>query len=707
MTTNPNEFAKNFFDKGMGFLKNENYTEAEKCFAEAISLDENNPNHWAEMGLVWAKTGRITESVDAFQVALNLSPTHFTALYNMGLSLSRLGKLTEAVAYLEKAYQQKPDPDLAEKLGNIFYVEKDHQKAAIYYNKAREGGDKTDARLSKLAVCLYQNGDISAALSVYIELVLKHPDNEDYVASLVDMYKNLSHTVYTDSARQIIMLLLKKENIKHRYYSTSWSTLVLLDPRLEGLRQLAENPETGPSLESIKDCFKDELLCLGLEKVNAVQVSLEKFLTSLRKYFLLHWQEAAKWPAQVLDFLAALAVQNWYNDYIFYETAEEIAALEALKAKLTEVLPQRNLGNDIAALFALYGCYRPLYDVMPAELGKPAFAKGTIYKLRTLIKAQIKNPRYEHDLIPTIPSFTPITDQVSQAVRAMYEQRPYPRWRSALKNEHPTGISSKFSGLKILVAGCGTGQEPTIYANTVRGAKITAIDLSFPSIAYAKRMAEELDFIGSIDFKQGDLMEVSKLGEEFDYICSSGVLHHLKDPAKGLAAIVSVLKPHGRMSISLYSEIARNKLLNPASDYIRDKGYTSSDADIRQFRRDIMALPESDPRKACSRIGDFYCLSECNDLLFHVQEHRFTFLSIKAFIETAGLELHDVSLDPVAKKQYFEKFPQDGAKYTFEHLHEFESEHPDLFLGMYKVYLRRKGDTTPHPLDSFIELGRV
>lgn len=254
-------------------------------FRRSHFADENNPNHWAEMGLVWAKTGRITKSVDAFQVALNLSPTHFTALYNMGLSLSRWGNFTEAVAYLEKAYQQKPDPDLAEKLGNIFYVEKDHQKAAIYYNKAREGGDKTDARLSKLAVCLYQNGDISAALSVYIELVLKHPDNEDYVASLVDMYKNLSHTVYTNSARQIIMLLLKKENIKHRYYSTSWSTLVLLDPRLEGLRQLAEDPETVPSLESIKDCFKDELLCLGLEKVNAVQVSLEKFLTSLRKYF--------------------------------------------------------------------------------------------------------------------------------------------------------------------------------------------------------------------------------------------------------------------------------------------------------------------------------------------------------------------------------------------------------------------------------------
>lgn len=707
MIASPLESAKKNFEAGIKFLKTENYVEAEKCFAEAISLDERNPNHWVEMGLVWAKTGRISESVDAFQVALNLDPTHFTALYNMGLSLSRLGRNAEGVAYLENAYRQKPEPELAEKLGNIFYVEKDHKKAALYFNKAREGGDKTDSQLGKLGVCLYQNGDFSAALSVYIDLVLKHPDNEDYVASLVDMYKNLSHTVYTDSARQIIMILLKKENIKHRYYSTSWSTLVLLDPKLEGLREFSENPETGPSLESIKDCFKDELLCLGLEKVNAVQVSLEKFLTSLRKYFLLHWEKAAQWPSSVLDFLAALAVQNWYNDYIFYETPEEIAALEALKTKLIAILPQRTLGNDIAYLFALYGCYRPLYEIMPAELNKPNFAKGTIYKLRALLKAQIKNPRYEHALIPTIPSFTPITDQVSQAVRAMYEQRPYPRWRSALKTEAPTRGSAKFDGLKILVAGCGTGQEPAIYANTVRGAKITAIDLSFSSIAYAKRMAEELDFLKSIDFKQGDLMEVGKLGEEFDYICSSGVLHHLKDPAKGLAAIVSTLKPHGRMSISLYSEIARNKLLNPASDYIREKGYTSSDADIRQFRKDIMEMAQDDPRTECSRIGDFYCLSECNDLLFHVQEHRFTFLSIKDFIEAAGLELHDVSLDPAAKKQYFEKFPEDGVRYTFEHLHAFESEHPDLFLGMYKVYLRRKGDTKPHPLDSFIDQGRV
>lgn len=696
-----------FFEAGLKFLKSENYTEAEKSFAEAISLEETNPNYWVELGLVWAKTNRFSESLDAFQAALTIDPSHFTALYNMGLSLSRLGRYSEGVAYLEKAYQQKPEPELAEKLGNIFYVEKDHKKAALYFNKARESGDKTDVQLGKLGVCLYQNGDFPEALSVYIDLVLKHPDNEDYVASLVDMYKNLSHTVYTDSARQIILILLKKEHIKHRSYSTSWSTLILLDPKLEGLRQLAEDPEAGPSLESIKDCFRDELLCLGLEKVNAVQIPLEKFLTSLRKYFLLHFEEATNWPLQVLDFLAALAIQNWYNDYIFYETPEEIGALSSLKGKLTALLPQRNLGNDAACLFALYGCYRPLYETMPPDLGKPNFSKGTLYKLRNLMKVQIKNPRYEHALIPSIPSFTPITDHVSQAVRAMYEQRPYPRWRSALKTEAPAKGSLNFDGLKILVAGCGTGQEPAIYANTVRGAKITAIDLSFPSIAYAKRMAEELDFLKSIDFKQGDLMEVGKLGEDFDYICSSGVLHHLKDPAKGLAAITSVLKPHGRMSLSLYSEIARNKLLNPASDYIRQKGYTSSDADIRQFRKDIIDMPQDDPRTECSRIGDFYCLSECNDLLFHVQEHRFTFLRIKAFIEAAGLELHDVSLDPATKKQYFEKFPEDGMTYTFDHLHAFEAEHPEQFLGMYKVYLRRKRDIRTHPLDSFIEQGRV
>ena len=53
------------------------------------------------------------------------------------------------------------------------------------------------------------------------------------------------------------------------------------------------------------------------------------------------------------------------------------------------------------------------------------------------------------------------------------------------------------------------------------------------------------------------LETVAELGLEFDFIESSGVLHHLPDPQAGLAALASVLKPDGVMAIMLYGLYGR------------------------------------------------------------------------------------------------------------------------------------------------------
>jgi SAM-dependent methyltransferase len=202
-------------------------------------------------------------------------------------------------------------------------------------------------------------------------------------------------------------------------------------------------------------------------------------------------------------------------------------------------------------------------------------------------------------------------------------------------------------------------------------------------------------------------MEVGKIGRDFDLVVSSGVLHHLKDPEKGLIAIRDVMKPGGRMNISLYSKIARDYALNPASEYIREKGYTSSSDDIRTFRHDLMKLPEGDPRRRCIRASDFFMLSECNDLLFHVQEHRFTFLTLKALTEKNGLELFHIYMAPPTLKKWEKKYPDDPVRFDFERLHEFEVENPDAFLEMYKVYFHHKGEDSPHQLDPLIRAGLI
>ena len=45
----------------------------------------------------------------------------------------------------------------------------------------------------------------------------------------------------------------------------------------------------------------------------------------------------------------------------------------------------------------------------------------------------------------------------------------------------------------------------------------------------------------------------------------------------------------------------------------------------------------------------------------------------------------------------------DTPPLDYEKLHEFEVANPDTFLEMYKMYFKRKGDTSVSPLDHLIK----
>ena len=124
-------------------------------------------------------------------------------------------------------------------------------------------------------------------------------------------------------------------------------------------------------------------------------------------------------------------------------------------------------------------------------------------------------------------------------------------------------IAKKLSGknIEILIAGCGTGQHAITTASKYKNAEIFALDLSFNSLAYAKRKAEELN-CKNINFIQGDLLDLRKLNKKFDIIESVGVLHHMADPLVGWECLTDCLKKDSLMLIGLYSEKARENIAN-------------------------------------------------------------------------------------------------------------------------------------------------
>ena len=128
--------------------------------------------------------------------------------------------------------------------------------------------------------------------------------------------------------------------------------------------------------------------------------------------------------------------------------------------------------------------------------------------------------------------------------------------------------------------------------------------------------------IKNIDYMQADILDLAKLNKHFDIIESSGVLHHMESPMAGWKVLTGCLKPGGLMKIALYSEFARQNVVKIKNE-INQQGIRTSNAAIKSFRNMIIKSSK-DHHKHVLRFLDCYTLSELRDLLFHVQEHRFT-----------------------------------------------------------------------------------
>ena len=86
---------------------------------------------------------------------------------------------------------------------------------------------------------------------------------------------------------------------------------------------------------------------------------------------------------------------------------------------------------------------------------------------------------------------------------------------------------------------------------------------------------------------------------------------------------------------------------------------------------------------------DFYTVSGCRDLLFHVLEHRMTLPQIKAFIAANGLTFRGFDLDAATLQAYRTRYPADQAATDLDCWHAFEEVYPNTFVRMYQFRVRK------------------
>ena len=578
------------------------------------------------------------------------------------------------------------------------------EAASLYGSVLRRDPRHADA-LYLLGVLLAQQGRLPEALGHFARR-LSVGDSAEAKLGFANCMKQMAFTQDGAEIRRLATRALSEAWISPRELVDPALGLVLLDDEIRGCfeRAVAAWPcrlsrQALFGTAGLAALAGDGLLRSLLQSSPMQSIAMERFLTQARHALLELVTDAGAVGLDdeaLLAFCCALARQCFLNEYVCDATDGEIAAAEALRGRLEALLSGES--SFPRPWLAMAAAYFPLEGLACAER---LLALDCGQALAALVDQQVREPRRERQLRAQIPALTAIGAGVSSQVQAQYEENPYPRWTRAPAILAPLSIDeflqriaparfrplARKAGMDVLIAGCGTGFQSICSAQLYSGSRLLAVDLSLASLGYARRKTEELG-LTNIDYAQADITRLGALERRFDLIESIGVLHHLEDPEAGWRTLVDLLRPGGVMLIALYSELGRQDIV-AARRYISERGYTPTADGIRRCRQDILALEGSDWTAELLQRWDFFGTSECRDLLFHTQEHRFTLPRLKEMLARLGLRFLGFQLGANLLHKYGMQFPGDPEMANLDNWHQFETANPRTFRGMYLFWVQK------------------
>jgi hypothetical protein len=140
------------------------------------------------------------------------------------------------------------------------------------------------------------------------------------------------------------------------------------------------------------------------------------------------------------------------------------------------------------------------------------------------------------------------------------------------------------------------------------------------------------------------------------------------------------------MLIGLYSEKARENIANIRKK-INSLRIKTTKKNIINFRKDIF---ENNNTKweSIKYSPDFYSTSGVRDLLFHVQEHRFTIKKIRNYLNKLGLVFLGFE-DTYVLNRFKKTYDQIDDIYNLDKWENFERKNARIFSGMYQFWCKK------------------
>lgn len=675
-------------------FSNAKYSQSKKLSEKLIKKFPEHPFAWKALAAIYSQTGNISKALIANQRAVELASTDAEAHSNLGNIFRELGRFNEAEMSSRKALEI--NPNLSEAHNNLGIALQElgrFNEAKTCFKKAIEIKPNFVEAYINLGNLLKEKGKIEDAINEYKKTLQIIPDNKIAFYTIANSLVGVSFKSFLPDLEEIIYKILEKKiYVRPKYISRAIVSLLRCNPIIvNAFKKYYEGNLIENLNETILELGKVPLLLKLMEVSPIPDLEFESFLKNIRSMIILNISKIKKHP-KILSFQIALSLQCFVNEYLYELTDLEIQVISEMENRIENKLlyGQQPCLKELICIAS----YKELFQFSWINL---VSTPKEIYKLK---KIQILEPAEEAKLKENIPTLLRIKNKTSSKVQNQYEENPYPRWvnlglrlypkslylvTKELKLKISTPYIKKLKRPKILIAGCGTGQNSIGTASMIKDSDVLSIDLSSRSLSYAKRKTKELGFT-NIKYMQADILNIDLLSEKFDFIESAGVLHHMENPFLGWKKLSQSLKKGGLMRLGLYSQIARRNISKTRNE-IEKLGLKSNNHDMKSFRNKILESNKMNHKQHISSL-DFYSMSSFRDLLFHSQEHHFTITEIKNHLTKLRLEFCGFENNVALNKFKLVNSLEDNL-YDLEKWNLFEINNPNTFSGMYQFWCQK------------------
>ena len=154
-----------------------------------------------------------------------------------------------------------------------------------------------------------------------------------------------------------------------------------------------------------------------------------------------------------------------------------------------------------------------------------------------------------------------LTAEAAQGYEQFFVPAIFDQWPSRIIEAAGVG-----DGDRVLEVGCGTGVlAREVIKRVGTDGSVVGLDLSESMLGVARGICPE------VDFRQGDAMDLPFDDESFDVAIASFMLMFVPDPVQAVGEMWRVLKPDGRLVITVWEPLDQNPVYSGLVDIARQR----------------------------------------------------------------------------------------------------------------------------------------